>query len=265
LDAPLQPRIFEASAREPGQAFPADHLDFHAAVLRYADRVKVRPVLLVLLCVSCKAQATESNSVPPPADEEADADVDVEIDPSADASGALARAAAVLEVDGVDSEDLRSLSHHAEKLPSASVVCKHMQEVRGSAGGITDCIEEVEHQIVRLGPEIWASASACFTGAQSVAQLDACAEAEAEAEAFLHENPHGDGLDESACRTFFETFQNLAVEDAPEDAAHVEQVLETVRDDIVRSCMEHGTQAEMDCSAQAKTLEELETCADQLV
>jgi hypothetical protein len=187
------------------------------------------------------------------------------LDVSADKSGALARAAAVLEVEGIDNDDLRELSHHAETLPSAAAVCQHMVEVRGSTGGIKDCVADIEHHVVLLGPELYAAAADCFMKATTPAGLDACVAAEEEAEKLLHDAPHGEGLDRDACEGFFAKFDTLARADAGDEADHIGQVLATVKGDVVRSCMQHSTQAEMQCADKAKTLHELETCAENLV
>ena len=228
-----------------------------------------RPALIaaLLLVSACDKNKSEAAQPPEatPAEPAAEEVPEKHLDVSADKSGALARAAAVLEADGIDSADLQVLSHHAERLPTASTVCKHMMDVRGSTGGIKDCVEQVEHHVAQLGPELWAAASACFMESTTPAHLDACAAAEEEAEKLLHDNPHGEGLDQKTCDTFFDKFVKLAAADAKDDAAHVEQVLGTVRDDIVRSCMEQSTKAEMECSEKANTLHELEECAKDLV
>jgi hypothetical protein len=224
------------------------------------------------LFVACDKSQPEETTPPDPApatEETAPSDdsaaEEKHFDVSADKSGALARAAAVLEAEGIDNPDLQELSHHTEKLPSAQVVCKHMVEVQGSTGGIKDCVAQVEHHIALLGPELWGAASACFMEAKTPQQLDVCTAAEEEAEKFLHDQPHGEGLDEKTCQSFFEKFEKLAMEDKKDDAEHVKQVLDTVREDIVRSCMDQSTQAEMDCADKAKTLHELEQCAEKLV
>ena len=171
----------------------------------------------------------------------------------------------MLEADGIDNEDLRELSHHAEKLPSAAVVCQHITEVRGATGGIKDCVEDLEHHIAELGPEIWAQAADCFMDASTVAGLDACVAAEEEAEKLLHDKPHGDGIDKATCETFFEKFKKLAMEDMKDDADHVAQVLDVVRDNVITTCMAQSTKGEMECSEKAKTLHELKECAGELV
>lgn len=231
-----------------------------------------RTCLLSVLCltVACKRGGEESS--PPPSDsveptpEAASQETgEKHFDVSADKSGALARAAAVLEAEGIDSPDLRELSHHTERLPSAAVVCKHMVEVQGSTGGIKDCVANLDHQIAVLGPELYAAAAACFMEAKTPKQLDVCVAAEKEAEKLLHDKPHGEGLDAKTCEDFFVKFEKLAMDDAGESASDVQQVLGTVREDIVRSCMEQSTQAEMDCANKANTLHELEECAKDLV
>ena len=223
----------------------------------------LRIVCAVCLLFGCDKGKPEP-AAPPPSPQQVLA-AEKHFDVSADKSGVLARAAAVLEADGIDNEDLRELSHHAEKLPSAAVVCQHVVEVRKSTGGIKDCVEETEHHIAELGPEIWAEASQCFLAATTTDELDACAAAEKEAEKLLHDKPHGDGLDKASCEGFFEKFKQLAVEAQKDDGDHVAQVLDVVRDNVIRTCMEQGTQVELDCADSSKTLHELEECAKDLM
>lgn len=186
------------------------------------------------------------------------------LDVSKDKSGALARAAAALEAEGIDNEDLRVMSHHTESMPSAAVVCQHMAEVQGATGGIQGCIEDIEHHVAELGPELWADAAACFLAASTPAHLDVCVAAEKEAEKLLLDEPHGEGLDKAACEGLFEKFKTLTLAETKDDEAHVTQVLGWVRDNVVRSCMAHGTQGEIDCSTKAKTLHALQECSAAL-
>ena len=238
----------------------------------------VRPVFLAALCLlfACDGEDKPPKTKETPAKKadakkptkEAKADpkaAEKHLDISHDKSGALARAAAVLEAEGIDNEDLRVLSHHAEKLPSAKSVCEHMAKIHKSDGDLKDCIKGMEHHIVRLGPELYGEAADCLLAAKTVAELDACVAAEEEAEEELHKNPHGDKLDKDTCTKFFEKFEKLTMADAGEHAEHVKEVLEEVRDDVITGCMDHGAKGEMDCAEKAKTLHELEECAKHII
>ena len=88
--------------------------------------------------------------------------------------------------------------------------------------------------------------------------------AEKEAEKLLLDEPHGEGLDKAACEGLFEKFKTLTLAETKDDEAHVTQVLGWVQENVVRTCMAHGTQAELDCSNKAKTLHELEECSKVL-
>ncbi len=230
---------------------------------------RFRALLTCLLCVAaCKKNEDGATTPPaepaPEASEPAAAESDPHFDVSQDRSGALARAAAVLEAEGIDNEDLRVMSHHTESLPSAAAVCQHMAEVQESTGGIKDCIADIEEHIAQLGPEIWAEASECFMEAMTPASLDACVAAEKEAEALLYDQPHGDGLDTATCESLFDKFKTLTMKEKEDDAGHVAQVLDHVRSHVVRSCMAHGTKAEVACADGATTLHQLEECTKVL-
>lgn len=229
--------------------------------------------LLVATCLLTACNKDKGQTEPPADATAEDADTEptaepavdeVHFDISKDKSGALARAAAALEAEGIDNEDLRVMSHHTENLPSAAVVCQHMAEVQGATGGIQGCIEDIEHHVVELGPELWADAAACFLAASTPAHLDVCVAAEKEAEKLLLDEPHGEGLDKAACEGLFEKFKTLTLAETKDDEAHVTQVLGWVQENVVRTCMAHGTQAELDCSNKAKTLHELEECSKVL-
>jgi len=194
----------------------------------------------------------------PPAAGDAAAAKPLEV--SHDKSGGLARAAAVLEAEGIDNEDLRALSHHAEKLPTNAVVCKHLADVH-KEGDVDVCVEELEHVIARLGPELYAEVSTCLLAASTVPTLDACFATEKATEAELHTTKHGDGIDKETCEKFFVKFEQLAMEAAADEKEHVKKALDTVKEDIVAGCMEQGTKAETDCVEKAKTLHEIKECA----
>lgn len=187
------------------------------------------------------------------------------LDVSHDKSGIVARSAAALEaVDKIDSEDLRELSHHAEKLPSFDKVCGHIASLRGETYDTAKCIKEYEHHVVHIGPELYGEVASCELAAKTVADLDACDKAEAEAEKTLHEKPHGDGLDAKTCEAFFVQFETLAMDDAGDDAELVKEVLEEVKSDILEACQDQGTKAEIECGTKAKTLHDLRECSGLL-
>lgn len=219
--------------------------------------------LLLFACNKDKTETPEPAPAAEPAPEEAVAE-EQHFDVSQDRSGALARAAAVLEAEGIDNPDLQVMSHHTEKLPSAAVVCQHILEVQGATGGIKDCVEDLEHHIADLGPEIWALAAQCFVNSTTEPQLDACVAAEKEAEKLLEHEPHGDGLNEEECTGLFDKFKALTVADRKEDGAHAGQILDTVKDNVIRSCMAHGTKAELECANKSATLHELTECTEVL-
>lgn len=182
-------------------------------------------------------------------------------DVSHDKSGILARSAAALEADeALDGEALRSLSHHAEKLPSVQALCKKMKEL-GSVDDEKACASQAEHHIVLAGPELYGEWAACVMESTDAAAVKVCDAAEAEAEALLHEKPHGEGLSKEDCTTLFEKFEKLSMEDAGEHAEHVKEVLEEVRDDVVTSCVDQGTKDEFECVTKSGTLKELDDCA----
>ncbi len=241
----------------------------------------IRPLLVLALCsfAACdkpeepaktddaKAEKKDSKAPAKAAkDPKGDSKVpEVHFDIGHDKSGALARAAAVLEAEGVDNEDLRELSHHAEKLPSAAEICKHMAKVHEDAGDQAGCTKAVDHHIVQLGPELFAEAATCLMAAKTVPELDACIAAEEEAEKVLHEKKHGEGLDKATCEKFLDKFEALAIKDAGDDVELVKNVLEEVRADVVLGCVEQGSKAEMECSEKASTLHELRECASHIL
>jgi hypothetical protein len=187
-------------------------------------------------------------------------------DVTKDKSGALARAATVLETSKVhDDENLRALSHHAEALPSFEAVCKHEVEVGKSTVAVPDCIKAMEHHAVQLGPEVYAQLATCIMDSQSPAEIDACDAATVEAEQLLHTKPHGEGLDAALCAQLFAQFEKLAMADAGDHAAMVEEVLEEVKADVITACQDQGTKAEVDCALAAKTMTELNACASKLL
>ncbi|MEM6296757.1 MAG: hypothetical protein AAGA54_36155, partial [Myxococcota bacterium] len=183
-------------------------------------------------------------------------------DVAADKSGVLARSAAALDIDdGVDTSDaLHSLSHHAEKLPSAQALCKKMVEL-GGAKDEKACAAQAEHKVVLIGPDIYAEWATCVMESSSTEDLKVCDDAEAEAEELLHAKPHGDGLTKEQCTELFVKFETMTMDGAGEHAEHVKEVLEEVRGDIIVSCMDQGTKAEFECVQKSKTLDELDECA----
>ena len=190
-------------------------------------------------------------------------------DVSGDKSGVLARSAAALEATKagaeVGSESLADISHHAEKLPSADEVCEHIHEVKHE-GDVAACVKEMEHHIVKLGPELYALAAGCLMEAKTPEEIDVCVEAEKEAEILLHEKPHGDGLEEAKCEAFFVHFEEMAMADAGADHAEVvKEILEEVKVDIVAACVDQGTKAEVECAMAAKDLAAVKECASKLL
>lgn len=187
-------------------------------------------------------------------------------DPSHDKSGIVARSAAALEgVEKIDSEDLRELSHHIEKLPSFEKVCAHIASIRGDDYDTAECVTAYEHHVVRIGPELYGEVASCELAAKTTAELDACDEAEADAEKALHDEPHGDGLDAKTCEGFFVQFETLAMADAGDDAELVKEVLEEVKEDLLEACADQGTKAEIDCGMKSETLHELRECSPGLL
>ena len=188
-----------------------------------------------------------------------------------DKSGVLARAASTLETSEQIStpalkEHLAKVSHHAEKGPSNEVLCTHMDSLLGAeAPPAVDCAHALEHQRVRLGPEVFAAVAKCVTDAKTKETLLRCEDAEKEAEKLLHEKKHGDGLEEATCLKLFTHFEKLAMGDAGDQAKIVEEVLEEVRGDVLTSCAEHGTRAEVECALNAKTMEALGACDSTLL
>jgi hypothetical protein len=183
-------------------------------------------------------------------------------DVSGDKSGVLARSAAALDVDdGVDSSDaLHDLSHHAEKLPSVQKLCAKMKEL-GTIEDEKACASQSEHKVVLIGPEVYAEWATCVMDSTSADDVKVCDAAVAEAEKLLHDKPHGDGLSKVDCTGLFEKFEKLAMDDAGDHAEHVKEVLEEVRGDVVASCVDQGTKAELECANKSKTLKELDECA----
>jgi hypothetical protein len=191
-------------------------------------------------------------------------------DVSADKSGTLARTAAVLETTDATSEDaalrehLAGISHHAEAMTSDEAMCTHIAELRKAEGQpegqLESCVIHFEHEIVVLGPEVFAQMAQCVMDAKSVADIEVCEAAEKEAEQLIHEAKHGDSLSEEVCNSMVDKFAELAVADAGEHAELVKGVLADVKADSVQACIEHGSQAEVDCVEKAKVLGDLDSC-----
>lgn len=199
---------------------------------------------------------------------------DKHFDISVDKSGTLARTAAVLETTDATLEvtELRShlagLSHHAEALTSDETLCQHIAELRKAEGqpeGTPEsCVIHFEHQMVVLGPEVFAQMAQCIKDAKSVADVEVCEAAEKEAEAALHAAKHGDGLTREVCDAMIDKFTELAVADAVGYGDVVRKVLADVRADSMDTCLDHGTQAEVDCIEKAKVLADISECQDLL-
>lgn len=192
-------------------------------------------------------------------------DAETHFDASHDKSGVLARTATVLETDDrIDSEALRELSHHAEDLPTVEEVCKHEHEVDPSIDEEA-CIKDMEHHVVQIGPELYKDWAECLNTAATVDAIKACNDAEAEIERELHIKPHGDGLDEETCTGFFEKFEELSMEDAGDDGELVKEILEEVKDDVLTTCQEQGTQKEVDCVHEASDMAGLKECGSGML
>lgn len=191
-------------------------------------------------------------------------------DISVDKSGTLARTAAVLETTNATSEDaalrehLAGISHHAEAVTSDETLCQHIAELRKAEdqpeGTLESCVIHFEHEIVVLGPEVFAQMAQCVMDAKSVADIEVCEAAEKEAEQLLHEAKHGDSLSQEICETMVDKFTELTIADAGEHAELVKGILADVRADSVQACVEHGSQAEVDCVDKAKVLGDLDSC-----
>jgi len=215
-----------------------------------------------------KDDAKNGDAKAPDEGEDAPADKAAEkhFDISKDKSGILARSAAVLETDErIDAEALRDLSHHAEKLTNVEDVCRHEAKLRGTGDDIAACVKRTEHQVIKIGPEIYGQLAECILAAKTVDELDACEAAEKEAEELLHAKPHGDGLDEAACGSFFTQFEALALKDAGDQADVTKEILAEVKPDVITACVDQGTKAELECATAAKTLGELKDCASKLL
>lgn len=186
----------------------------------------------------------------------------VEFDITRDKSGALARTAAALEaVEGFDNEALRELSHQAQELPSFQKVCKHVVTMRATPDNLEACVKEMEHHMAVIGPELYADYAACLLGARGVGGLDACDAAEKAIEIRLHEKPHGDGVAKEACEAFFAHFRALTIAESGEQAPLVTDVLDEIRDDVLRSCAEQGLKAEIECAMKAASVQDLRGCS----
>jgi hypothetical protein len=191
-------------------------------------------------------------------------------DVSADKSGILARSASVLQTTDQTSGDtqlrehLAELSHHAEALTSDETLCRHVIELRKAAGvpegDLSSCITHFEHEVVVLGPELFAQMAQCVNEAKDVGDLDICEAAEQEAELLLHEKRHGDSLSAETCEQLFVHFEKVAMEDAGEHAELVKEILEEAKPDVLKACADYGTQVEADCALAAKDMEALSAC-----
>ncbi len=193
-----------------------------------------------------------------------------QFDVKADKSGVLARTSAVLMTtdetagDTALRGDLAELSHHAENISSDETLCKHTAELRKAAGepegDLQSCVIHLEHQIVILGPEVYAQMAQCIKDAKDTGDLVVCDAAEKQAVIEIHENKRGDGLSAEVCEELFAKFEKLAMDDAGEHAEFVKGVLEEVKPDVMTSCQEQGRQEEADCVAKAADMDELSAC-----
>ncbi len=187
-------------------------------------------------------------------------------DPSRDKSGMLARTAAVLETEeAFDNEKLRALSHHAEKLPSVESVCKHVSEVRKDPEAIKGCVKDTEHWLAKIGPEIYGDLAECLLEAKTAEELNECEEAEHEIEVVLHDKPKGEGLSKETCDAFYDHFEEMTMAEAGEQAELVKDILEEVRADMIVTCMEQGTKAEIECAMKTNDIDKLEDCSPKLL
>jgi hypothetical protein len=189
-----------------------------------------------------------------------------QFDRERDKSGVLARTAAVLEAEeDFDNEKLRGLSHHAEKLPSVKAVCKHVTEVRKTPDALDGCVKDTEHWLAKIGPEIYEDLAQCLLEAKTVEELAECEEAEHDIEVVLHGNTRGDGLDKATCDEFYDHFEKLTMAEAGDQAKLVEDILEEVRADMIVTCMEQGTKAEIECAMKTEDVDKLEDCSPKLL
>ena len=219
-----------------------------------------------------KAETKKAGDAEPAGPEGEAAVKEVHFDVSADKSGAIARTAAVLETTELTSEDtalrehLAGLSHHAENISSDETLCKHIMELRKAAeqpeGTLESCVIHFEHEVVILGPEVFAQMAQCVMDAKSAAEIDACEAAEKEAEQLLHEQKHGDGLSEEVCTNLFNKFEELSMTDAGDHGDAIKEALEVVREDSVKACVDQGTQAEVDCAMKAANMDVLTECQE---
>ncbi|PRP99668.1 hypothetical protein [Enhygromyxa salina] len=143
-------------------------------------------------------------------------------------------------------------------------MCKHIAALRTAEnqpeGQFESCVVHFEHEIVSLGCEVFAQMAQCVMDAKSVADIEVCEAAEKEAELLLHEQHHADGLSEETCEAAFAKFSLLALEEAAEHAELVKEVLEEVKADVMTSCVDQGTNAEVECTMKAKDMDELNSC-----
>lgn len=193
-----------------------------------------------------------------------------QFDISADKSGALARNAALLMTTDQTSEDtalrghLAGLSHHADRLSSDETLCAHVIGLRQAAGvppgDLASCVTHFGHEVVILGPEVFAQMAQCVKDAKDLAELDRCEAAASEAEALLHAQERGDSLSPELCEQMFGQFQKLAMDDAGEHAELIKTILDDAKPDLMTACADYGSQAEADCALAAATMEELTAC-----
>lgn len=217
-----------------------------------------------------KAEVAEVEAKPEEAKPEPATPEAKHFDIEADKSGMLARTAAVLETTDATAEDaalrghLANLSHHAEALSSDQTLCNHIAALRKAEdqpeGQLDSCIIHFEHEIVILGPEVFAQMAQCVMDAKSVADIEVCEAAEKEAETRLHEKHHGDGLSEETCEKAFVKFEVLAMDDAGEHGELVKEILEEVKPDVLLACLDQGTNVEVDCTMKATNMDELNSC-----
>jgi hypothetical protein len=172
-------------------------------------------------------------------------------------------------------KSLISLAGGDDKTPSDKQLCAHVwdqvfvKEFGEAADAaiktefMTACALEIEKERLKLGPEVFAEAAKCIMAAQDLAAIEVCDKAEEQAEAELHEQPHGDGVDRATCEAAVNHIFKLVLADMGDDEeliALIEADLEKLKNDVMTTCMDESTKAELECTMKAKSLADLEVC-----